>query len=221
MDSAARLEYGVRSYWKRFNLTRIDDSRPTVDNGKLRGDNLSWLSGRAGIHVAGGWRTCFPACHNRLIVLQTPSVAPPELNRRATHAGTAPGRRQFRFAGAPRLQARRAAPLVSNTVSVRTGNALTSPESVVLGTKRIYCWKTIGNHDFEWCSDWAQQCPRAPWVSMPPLVREVRLSESMDLLTGFSRLLRWRYLSKDPSILTNKLRGPAPAWPSMDRRTVP
>ena len=56
----------------------------------------------AGIHVAGGWRTCFPACHNRLIVLQTPSVAPPELNRRATHAGTAPGRRQFRFAGAPR-----------------------------------------------------------------------------------------------------------------------
>ena len=35
MDSAARLEYGVRSYWKRFNLTRIDDSRPTTDNGKL------------------------------------------------------------------------------------------------------------------------------------------------------------------------------------------
>jgi hypothetical protein len=162
--------------------------------------------------VAGGWRTCFPACHNRLIVLQTPSVAPPELNRRATHAGTAPGRRQFRFAGAPRLQARRAAPLVSNTVSVRTGNALTSPESVILDPQRIYCWKTIGNHDFEWCSDWAQQCPRAPWISMPPLVREVRLSESMDLLTGFSRLLRWRNLSKDPSILFVELRGPAAAW---------
>jgi hypothetical protein len=64
----------------------------------------------AGIHVAGGWRTCFPACHNRLIVLQTPSVAPPELNRRATHAGTAPGRRQFRFAGAPRPGGRRVAP---------------------------------------------------------------------------------------------------------------
>ena len=61
-------------------------------------------------HVAGGWRTCFPACHNRLIVLQTPSVAPPELNRRATHAGTAPGRRQFRFAGAPRSGGRRVAP---------------------------------------------------------------------------------------------------------------
>ena len=118
----------------------------SILTNKLRGPAPAWPS----MDVAGGWRTCFPACHNRLIVLQTPSVAPPELNRRATHAGTAPGRRQFRFAGAPRLQARRAAPLVSNTVSVRTGNALTSPESVVLGTKRIYCWKTIGNHDFEW-----------------------------------------------------------------------
>jgi hypothetical protein len=56
------------------------------------------------------------------------------------------------------------------------------------------------------------QRPRAPWISMPPLVREVRLSESMDLLTGFSRLLRWRNLSKDPSILFVELRGPAAAW---------
>ena len=54
--------------------------------------------------------------------------------------------------------------------------------------------------------------PRAPWTSMPRLVREVRLSESMDLLTGFSRLLRWRNLSKDPSILFVELRGPAAAW---------
>jgi hypothetical protein len=89
-----------------------------IDSGEVkafpvRTDTVFETSGRgAGIHVAGGWRTCFPACHNRLIVLQTPSVAPPELNRRATHAGTAPGRRQFRFAGAPRPggAARRAAP---------------------------------------------------------------------------------------------------------------
>ena len=56
-----------------------------------------------------------------------------------------------------------------------------------------------------------------PCSTTPRLVREVCLSESIDLLTGFSRLLRWRNLTKNPSILTDELRGPAAAWISMVR----
>ena len=54
-------------------------------------------------------------------------------------------------------------------------------------------------------------------TTTPRLVREVQQTESMDLLTGFSSGAIWRNLSKDPSILTDELRGPAAAWISMVR----
>ena len=55
----------------------------------------------------------------------------------------------------------------------------------------------------------------------PRLVREVCLSESMDLLTGFSRLLRWRNLTKNQSILTDGSRRLALAKKPMDVDSPP
>jgi hypothetical protein len=57
-------------------------------------------------------------------------------------------------------------------------------------------------------------------MSMPRLVREVRLSESIDFLLDFSSGAIWRNLSKDPSILFVKLRGPAAAWSSAARPRI-
>ena len=49
-------------------------------------------------------------------------------------------------------------------------------------------------------------------TTTPRLVREVQQTESMDLLTGFSSGAIWRNLSKDPSIPTDELYGPAAAF---------
>ena len=54
---------------------------------------------------------------------------------------------------------------------------------------------------------WHCPCP-----TTPRLVREPRLSESMDFTTDDSSGAIWRNLSEDPSILTDELRGPAAAW---------
>ena len=55
-----------------------------------------------------------------------------------------------------------------------------------------------------------------PCSATPGLVREVCVSESTDLLTGFPRLLRWSNLTKNPSILTDGGRRLALAKKPMD-----
>jgi len=55
-----------------------------------------------------------------------------------------------------------------------------------------------------------------PCSATPGLVREVCLSGSTDLSTGFPRLLRWSNLTKNPSILTDGGRRLALAKKPMD-----